>query len=203
MSVKNAKRNYVIERATDLFLEQSLSSVTIRDIAQSSGVGEATVYRYFSGRTELVIACAIKLQREVERYFADPADTHTGYERISRFYRAYLDLFRRRPRLYRCLNEFDAYCVNEGVTGLDEYADNMDRFRDVFLAAYREGVNDQTIRTIDALDTFYYATTHAILSLCKKLAAGDDILRQDKLTDKSMEVETLIEVILSYLKRDK
>ena len=47
MSVLDAKRNYVVETATRLFLSRPLSQVTVRDVAQEAGVGEATVSRYF------------------------------------------------------------------------------------------------------------------------------------------------------------
>ena len=90
--------------------------------------------------------------------------------------------------------------MSENVTNLDEYADNLDRFRDAFFDAYCEGLSDGTVKKLNSPETFYYATTHAVLSLCKKLAAPDAILRQDKLTDKSQEVKTVIDVILTYLK---
>ena len=49
------------------------------------------------------------------------------------------------------------------------------------------------------MDLFYYSTTHAMLSLCKKLAAEGRIVRQDDLTDKRQEVRTIIEIILNWI----
>ena len=67
MSVMDAKRNYVVDTATNLVLSRPLSRVTVRDVAQEAGVGEATVYRYFSTKTSLIVACALKLQGEVSQ----------------------------------------------------------------------------------------------------------------------------------------
>ena len=200
MTMKDVKQNHIIESACALFLERSLPAVTLKDIAVSSGVGEATVYRYFSCRSELIVACAVKLQEQVEREFSDISGAFTGYEKLARFYGVYLDLFLKKPALYRFLNEFDAYCINEGALDLEIYADNMDKFKAIFDLAYKEGLSDKSVRPQTDIDLFYYTTTHSILSLCKKLAVGGGITRQDKITDNVAEIRTLTDIILSALK---
>ena len=199
MSIKDVKRNYVIDVATKIFIEKSLANVTIKDVAAASGFGEATVYRYFGGRSGLIVACTMKLQEEVCRIFTDWKDLTTGYARIEQFYNSYLKMFLERPELYRFLSEFDAYCISEGVDDLDEYADNMDVFKEAFRDSYQEGRKDGSVKEIPDIETFYYSTTHAMLELGKRLAADDAILRQDRLTDRARELQTLADVILSYV----
>ena len=200
MSVMDAKRNYVIETATNLVLSRPLSRVTVRDVAQEAGVGEATVYRYFSTKTSLIVACALKLQGEVSQYFLRESKPVDGYTKLVKFYASYVDLFAFRPELYRFLYEFDAFCVEQRVKGLDEYSDNLDVFRDAYLAAYREGVEDGSVRKIQNPELFYYTTTHAVLSLAKKLAVEGGIVRQDQLTDQIGEIRMLNETFLYSLK---
>ena len=200
MTIKDAKRNVVTDAATRLFLSRSIAGVTIRDIAREAGVGEATVYRYFAGKTPLIVACALKLQEEVGRYFLPVRAGENGYSRLARFYGAYAELFVSRPELYRFLYEFDAYCVSEGVSGLDEYADNMDLFKEAYLSAYRDGLSDGSVAALPDPALFYYATTHAVLSLAKKLAVEDRIVRQDAFTDRVEEIRTLSDAILTNLK---
>ena len=200
MTIKDAKRNVVTDAATRLFLSRSIAGVTIRDIAREAGVGEATVYRYFAGKTPLIVACALKLQEEVGRYFLPARAGENGYARLARFYGAYAELFVSRPELYRFLYEFDAYCVSEGVSGLDEYADNMDLFKEAYLSAYRDGLSDGSVAPLPDPALFYYATTHAVLSLAKKLAVEDRIVRQDAFTDRVDEIRTLSDAILLNLR---
>lgn len=200
MSVMDAKRNYVVDTATNLVLSRPLSRVTVRDVAQEAGVGEATVYRYFSTKTSLIVACALKLQGEVSQYFLRESKPVDGYTKLVKFYASYVDLFAFRPELYRFLYEFDAYCVEQRVKGLDEYSDNLDVFRDAYLAAYREGVEDGSVRKIQNPELFYYTTTHAVLSLAKKLAVEGGIVRQDQLTDQIGEIRTLNETFLYSLR---
>ncbi|MBR4771021.1 MAG: TetR/AcrR family transcriptional regulator [Clostridia bacterium] len=196
----DAKRNYVVETATNLVLSRPLSRVTVRDVAQEAGVGEATVYRYFSTKTSLIVACALKLQGEVSQYFLRESKPVDGYTKLVKFYASYVDLFAFRPELYRFLYEFDAFCVEQRVKGLDEYSDNLDVFRDAYLAAYREGVEDGSVRKIQNPELFYYTTTHAVLSLAKKLAVEGGIVRQDQLTDQIGEIRTLNETFLYSLR---
>ncbi len=201
MTMKDAKLNFVVETATELFIKNSISGVTVKDIAKECGLGEATVYRYFSGKNELIIACALKLQQKVEKIFASGEDDFSsGFEKISRFFHTYRDIFIKKPEMYRFLSEFDAHLIGENEN-LDEYADNMDRFKDFFMAAYLEGLKDNTVREIDDIETFYYSATHSVLSLCKKLSAQGSILRQDALTDKAKEISVLTDTLLYYLKK--
>ena len=200
MSVMDAKRNYVVEVATRLFLSRPLSSVTVRDVAQEAGVGEATVYRYFSTKSSLIVACALKLENEVTQYFLRESKPSDGYTRLARFYASYVDLFAFRPELYRFLYEFDVFCVEQRVKGLDEYADNLDVFLDAYLAAYRDGVRDGSVREIKDPELFYYTTTHAILALAKKLAVENGIVRQDQKTESVAEIRMLNESFLYMLR---
>lgn len=201
MSIKDAKVNFLTDEATKLFLERPIGEVTVKDIARHSGVGEATVYRTFGGRGALVLACAVKLQaRACERFFAADRAGGSGFERLAALYGVFSDLLEEMPELYRLLSEFDAFCLAERPEGLAEYAENLDRVREVFFAAYEAGVRDGSVRPLTDPDTFYLATTHAAISLCKKLAAERFVLPQDDRVDPVAEARLMCEVVLSYLK---
>lgn len=200
MTIQDAKRAYVTDVATELFLQKSIAAVTIRDIAAASGVGEATVYRYYSTRSNLIVAAALKLQAEVGARFLDFAEGSNAYEKLSRFYGAYLKLFRVRPELYRFLSEFDAFCISSGEAELSEYQDNFDRFRETVLDIYRQGVSEGSIRQQEDFELFYYATTHALLSLCKKLATERHVIRQDARFEADEEIKIMTDLILAALK---
>ena len=200
MTMQEAKRAFVTATATQLFLQNSVSSVTIRDVAEASGIGEATIYRYFRNRTSLIVACAVKLQAEVGAQFMDFTREKDGFSQLSRFYGAYEKLFSRRPELYRFLSEFDAYCISSGEAELTEYQDNFDRFQSSVLEAYEKGLADGSVKGQDDPVLFYQTSTHALLSLCKKLAAERRIVRQDAVIDPNAEIRTLTELILAALK---
>ena len=199
MGIKDVRKNAIIERAIKLFCENSIMEIKIKDVAEACNIGEATFYRYFSRRRALVMACALKLSEKMCELFQDEIGG-TGFERLSRFYYRFYEIFGDHAEYYRFLSEFDAYCLNKDITDLDQYSDNLDVFKERFVAAYEAGLADGSVKKVWDLDLFYYSTTHAMLSLCKKLATEAHIVRQDDLTDKRQEVRLVIEVILSSLK---
>ena len=173
MKLKEVKIQFITDVATDLFLKRSINEVTIKDIATAAGVGEATVYRYFERKQNIVERSALSLQKKVyEEYFNLYGEN--GYEKIKCFYAGYIKVFDAHPEFYKFINEFDAYMVNE-THDLAEYSEDA--------------------------ELFYYTSAHALLSLCKKLAAGRDIVKQDSLTDKADEVKELIKALLFYVKK--
>ena len=61
MGIKDIRRNHILDRAIKLFCAHSIAEVKIKDVAEECNIGEATFYRYFSKRSSLVVACALKL----------------------------------------------------------------------------------------------------------------------------------------------
>ena len=200
MGIKDIRRNHILDRAIKLFCTHSIAEVKIRDVAEECNIGEATFYRYFSKRSSLVVACALKLSERICELFEDDLGG-SGFDRLSRFYYRFYEIFGDHAEYYRFLSQFDAYCISEEIKDLDQYSDNLDVFKARYTAAYKDGLADGSVKEVWDMDLFYYSTTHAMLSLCKKLAAEGRIVRQDDLTDKRQEVRTVIEIILNSLKR--
>ncbi len=200
MTIKDVKKNFIIDNAIDLFLSKSIGDVTIKDIAIKANVGEATIYRYFSSKQNLVCDVAVKLENKIfEQYFNIPK-TLNGFEQLSEFYNRYQKIFNEHCELFKFINEFDAYLLSEGKTDIGEYSSGLEQFKAVFSFAYNQGVQDGSIAAVANWEIFYYATTHAMLELCKKLSVADIVI-QDVNSHKKEEVAALVELILFKLKK--
>ena len=200
MTIKDAKTNFIVDEALALFLERSVNEVTVHDIAARAGVGEATIYRYFSTKHNLVCAAATKLENLIFETYFDFSGASSGFEKLALFYGSYLEIFSSHREFFKFINEFDAYMLSEGKTDSNEYSSGLDKFKELCLNAYAQGLSDDSISPVDDWETFYYATTHALLELCKKLSAAD-IVRQDLSANKEREISTLTEIILHTLKK--
>ena len=200
MSLKDAKVNFLVDIATDLFMCRSIQEVTIRDIAISAQVGEATIYRYFGKKQELVVQSAMKLQSIVSSGYFKLDDKLNGYQKLEAFYLSYLGIFDQHRNFYKFLSEFDAYMSTENKDVLNPYEDAIDQYKSAFMKAYEQGLKDGSIKEQENIDLFYFSTTHAILELCKKLALKA-VLNQDLAIEKLGEVRCLINIVLNTLKK--
>lgn len=63
--IKDGKIDLIVKEAVPLFLEKSISDISMNEIAKFVGVGEATLYRYFQKKQNLVIQISAKLADEV------------------------------------------------------------------------------------------------------------------------------------------
>jgi AcrR family transcriptional regulator len=199
--VKESTREKLIEVSKRLFLEKSISQVTIQDIALESKIGEATVYRYFGKKINLVVASATSISKDVVKDYFIFSDNDSGYEAIKRFYGIYLYVYENYIDYFKFLNDFDSYLEIEPKSADDEYEDSINAYKEVFLKGYEKGVLDNTILKLDDVDTFYYSTTLALLNLCKKVAKEKSILKSDSLYDGKKIIKNLIDIILKSLKK--
>ena len=201
MSIKEVKLNYIIDVATGMMLNTSISEVTIKDIAKQAGIGEATMYRYFSKKENILLGVAMKLMNTVLIDYSSYDSKSSGYEKVKSFYNNYLRIFNHHPEFFKFISELDGYMIENKLDSIEIYENGVDKFKKIFDGLYKEGVEDGSIREIENLDLFYFSSTHALIELCKKKAVVNDVLLQDKVSNRSGEISCLINIILNYLKR--
>ena len=199
MGLKDVKKNFLIDIATDLFICRSIQEVTIKDIAISAQVGEATIYRYFGKKQTLVVESAMKLQKEVDAESFKLDEGKNGFEKLKIFYLSYLQIFDSHPEFFKFINEFDAYMAGEQVDELDTYESVVGQYKTTFMHAYELGIKDGSVKAQNNVEMFYYSTTHALLELCKKLSIKGAVLSQDNVVEKRAQIQCLVDIILSAL----
>ena len=196
---KHAQEIVMAEETTKLFFERSINEVTIKDIANHIGVGEATIYRHYKTKFNIVLSVANYLMNKVFSQYFNFEQGNTGYEKIAEFYRSFLNIYKDNCAYYKFISEFDAFLMNNNEKTATSYEAGIEQFKNKFDEIYQLGLKDGSVKEIKDIDVFYYSTTHALLELCKKLA-NKDIISQDAKIDKAREIEVLIETILYRFK---
>ena len=197
MKLKDVKRNFLITTAMELFLSQGIEKVTIKDIAVKAGVGEMTIYRYFGKKQNIVLEAMMQLQDIVFNEYFKLDISSSGYHQLEMFYATFLNVFNTHNEFYRFLREFDLYMLEEDNESLQQYEDELSRFKDGYLNAYQLGIQDGSVKPVDDIELFYFTTTHALLELCKKLSSFKTVLPQDEKIEKGAEIACLIKIILN------
>lgn len=198
MTFKDLKKEYIVEAATKLFLNNGISLTTYKDISSVSNVGEATLYRYFSHKENLAEAVAIKLQKDIFSSFNLEHKESNGLKMIEEFYAIFKHVFSYHLEYFRFIAEFDTLYLSS--INSESYSDTLDTFKELYMSFYKKGLIDKSIKEYSNIELFYFTSTHALLELCKKLASEKSSLKQDLDIKKVDEVNTLINIFISVLK---
>lgn len=198
---KDKMQETIIDAARELFLEKSIAKVFITDIAKKAGIGEATIYRYFKKKQNLALQVAIKEWQSVSKNFKSN-NKGRGYERIDDFYQMFLTTFIEHKNFFAFLDEFDQLILNDQTLDHNAYQKSLLEIKNLYDEAYLLGINDHSIKELTNKDLFYYTTTHALLSLCKKLSIDNQFDAYISLK-KEEEIAMLIKLITKELKGEE
>ncbi len=194
--MKDAQKDFIVEEALKLFLAKSIEEVTMSEIAKEVEIGDATLYRYFAKKQNIIVLSAIKLSKRVlENFFT--FDGLEDIEVLRKFYSNFLNIYIEHRNFYRFLNEFDAYIINEEFDST-LYEKGIDMYKKIYIDAYESAVKNGKIKEVLDIDTFYYSTTHVLLDLGKRLARTNGIVKSDEQSDYK-ELKVIIDIILNSL----
>ena len=204
-------RDKRMERAVSvcaaLFLEHGIEKIKMTDIAEESGIGVATLYRYFGTKSGISAAAMTYLWNDLKALFGGVFDSEsftgqTGIKQVRDLLRMFIVMYSAHKDFMRLLGEFDRMIIDEGFPKeeLAEYERSVINFYPVFESAFKKGIEDGTIRSTVDPGLFYTTHAHSLTEACKKFINGE-ILPSDDFSDAEKELELLIECAVSYLEK--
>ena len=202
-NIKEIHKQIIVGKAVKLFISEGINNVTMSDIAKDIGIGEATLYRYFGRKQNIVLLGAVALWETLCAEYLENSLGMTGCERMESFYYAFLKAYQEKREYYSFIYEFDSLLVQEKMDKdlLIEYDKLLKRLGNMWIEIYEQGVADKTLYYVEDPKVFYITSTHSLLNLCKKLAKESTSLNSDGEIDPEKEIELLIKMILNYIKR--
>lgn len=170
------RRQTIILTAFELFCERGIEYVTLQEIAQKSEVGEATIYRYFENKVNLVseafvllwdtIMCNIeKTAESVANY-----DELTGIEQVSVWLETFRELYINNADFILFSYEAKLYLIRQKVK-LDHTQQDvlMHAIKGPCLSAIEKGKRDCTISTCQNSEDLFYAIWGAVRGFVVKI----------------------------------
>jgi TetR/AcrR family fatty acid metabolism transcriptional regulator len=82
-----ARRNQILDAATQVFAEKGFHRATIKDIARVAGIADGTIYTYFSSKTDVLLGILNRLNETTER---EQQLAPVREQDIRSFFKAYL-----------------------------------------------------------------------------------------------------------------
>lgn len=206
-SLKEKRMEKAIAVSAGLFLKEGIDSVKMTDIADATGVGVATLYRYFGTKTGIAIAAMTYLWNELGGMFSgvfesDVFRRQNGLKQLQDLMRMFLVLYTAHRDFMKLLGEFDLFLLREKIPpeDLTEYERSVINFYPIFETAYKVGISDGTVREIPNFQLFYLTYAHAFMELNKKLLQGE-LLASDDFSHGERELEMMIDTAVYYLQK--
>ena len=192
----NAVRQRIIESAFRVFSEKAIESVKMNEVADVAGIGVATVYRYYSNKSELVLAVGswawgeqISQSRHID------SDSLTARQVFELYLETFLNLYRDRKDLLRFNQFFNVYVsgANLPKESTRTYTETIDALASRFGVIYKKAQKDKTLRTDVSEKEMFSATLHLMLAAVTRYAVG---LVYDGGTDPEEELTMLKRMLI-------
>ena len=205
---KKVKRQRILEVGFKMFSEKGIVPVTMPDIARESGVGRATLYRYYATKLDLVIAIGTwKWQEYIDSYkklkTGKALKKMTGAQLFGHFLDSFIDLYHNHADILRFNYDFNSFLMYERGTPEQKksYLHMVDGMRPLFDEIIERGMKDGTLAIGATADDLLYSSFHIMLAAVTRFAVGLVYLPDNEM-DPVHELIMLEDMLLSrYFKK--
>ena len=173
------RERHILESAFRLFSEKGIESVTMPEVAKASGVGRATLYRYFASKLDLVVAIGTWKWHEyiVHHDAFVPMEIHetmTGAEYLRFYLDSFLDLYRNHRDILRFNYNFNSYLQHESGTEAQRqpYLQMVGILHERFHRLCERGRRDGTLRDDISETSMFSSSFHIMLAAVTRYAVG-------------------------------
>ena len=174
-----AKNQRILESGFRIFAENSIEKVTMTDVAKAAGIGVASLYRYYSTKTALVIAVSTWVWEQYTKNLAMKRSEieiskATAAERFGYYLESFLDLYHNHKDALRFNQFFNIYIRTEGIApeDMDAYKNVIQTLEKRFAGLYLKGQQDGTLRTDMTEKKMFSTTLHLMLAAVTRYAVG-------------------------------
>ena len=201
---KQQRRQHIVQTAKDLFLEHGVQNIQMQDVADATGVGIATLFRYFPKKEYLVIAASSTITEEMATDIGQIVEqTISAFEKIKQILDYYI-CGTRDPQL-RLAKFFESFDLQEKITEelnehYAEYLFARSKLANILLALAQQGKQDGSLRQDIDMDLFIITMVQnfSLFTFKVSLATHDTNLSQLLSEDKQLEL--MKDVFLSYIR---
>lgn len=170
-------RQRIIETGFRIFSERTIDAVNLTEVAKEAGIGMATVYRYFSSKTPLVVAIGAWSWDSYQQEYLQRQRMEgiTGAKDYEFFLDSFIDLYENHRDILRFNQFFNIYVMREGILAKDEFAPYkkvLTVMAERFHKAYELGEKDGTLNTEVPEKKMFLRTLHIMLAVITRYAVG-------------------------------
>ena len=176
---KQEKYDHILDVGFKLFAERGIGQVILPEVAKAADVGNATLFRYFPTKTELVIAIATRKWESFIKWHnslltSEETQNLTGAEYLKFFLDSFLELYRNHKDILRFNYDFNSFVRSAEWTDEQKqpYLQMVDALSRQFHDLYERGMRDGTLNVEIPEQTMFSSVFHIMLAAITRYAVG-------------------------------
>lgn len=174
-----AWRRLFMEKGFELFSTIGIETVTLQDVADASGHGVATLYRYFHSKPGLLLEISAWkwgefFEENRKRRPIDNFEGKTAAEMYLFYLDSFLEIYRNNKALLKFNQLFNIYLKTDETEEqhVETYRGLMSPITNFFHLMYEKAKKDGTVRTDIPEKEFLSITLHLMLAVVTRYAVG-------------------------------
>ena len=204
--LKNERIERVVEAAKVEFSLKGIKNSKLRIIAKKAKVGEASIYRYFKDKDDLIKIVALSYWQNHANLFDDYYYGHvinndTGLKKIEVSLNIFHHLYKNHKDFLRFIEDYDNYYANEEmIPEENSFHEIIYGLKKRFVSIFNEGIEDGSINPKFNGEEKYSFVAQVMVSTTQKLSAriGHSDENDTKYSKKC--ISELINMFIQYIK---
>ena len=204
--LKNERIGRVIEAAKVEFSLNGIKNSKLRVIAKKAKVGEASIYRYFKDKDDLIKFVALSYWQNHENLFDDYyygrlIGNDKGIKKIEIALQLFHHLYKNHKEFLKFVEDFDNYYANEVNTNAhNSFQDMMEGLKVRFLSLYNEGLKDGSINPKFDPEEMYSFISQIMTLTTQKLSSRIGYSNEEDQDFPIKCLDNLIAMFVNYIR---
>ena len=205
--LKNERIERVVEAAKLEFFESGIKNSKLRVIAKRAKVGEASIYRYFKDKDDLIKIVAFSYWQTHANLFDDyyygrVVNNDTGLKKIEVSLNIFHHLHKNHKDFLKFVEDFDNYYANEVlIPSENSFQEIIYGLKRRFVTMFSEGVNDGSINPKFNGDDMFCFISQVMVATTQKLSARIGLVNEVDQEYVTKCIDNLINMFLKYIKK--
>lgn len=173
---KQERINRIIKIAKKEFAANGIANTKLSTIAREAEVGEASLYRYFTDKIQLIKLVAtdywIEQINVFNEYMEDNIDARmSGLMKMKAYLEMFLELYYYQKDFLKFMEDFDNLDIQQNINNEEnEFIRFTNDFKKVYLEFFNEGIQDGSIDSSKDAATYYSFVSQVMVSTTQKTA---------------------------------
>ncbi len=209
MEKRVEKRELIIAKARDIFLDKGLFNTVMDDIAVEAGLTRRTLYRYFETKEDLAYETAILLLSEWNEFHREVFIklSGSGINQLQHFLNELIDYMVQRVNIMKYLGEFDFYFKDDKAE--KPSSESILKFESIILVSdgiltelLERGIKDGSVKPDVDVKLMMNTISNVLWSFGQRIAIRGEMIEKESGISGVSLINNQVDIYMMALKSD-